>query len=231
MRLLVVFFCLFALSGTGRAEGRWVETHAFKGRGNLQTALFRLGGDACVIRHSHAGDGIFQVALYNGDGKLLGVPVNVAVPDPNVASLSGRGVRYFSVTADGEWSLTLEQSLTAVEELALRQEMRKEATAKLLRKRAEWGGERGTAAAMREITLPVGSWKLVCSGLGVGRTEFQAKAVDQDRLVLATACEGREKMTGWFHGGGTLRVTVTAPETAWKVEIYGEAPPAESAKK
>ena len=229
MRLLFLFFCLVTLSGTVRAEGRWVETHTFKGRGNLQTALLRLGGDACVIRHSHAGDGIFQVALYSAEGKLLGVPVNVTIPDPSVAALSGRGVRYFSVTADGEWSLTLEQSLTAVDELALRQERRADAARKALRKRAEWGGDRGMA--VREITLPVGNWKLVCSSLGVGRTEFQAKSLAQDRLVLATACEGREKMTGWFHGGGKLTLQVTAPETAWKVEIYGEELLAESAKK
>ena len=229
MRVLLVFFCLVALSGIGRAEGRWVETHSFKGRGNLQTALFRLGGDACVIRHSHTGDGIFQVALYSAEGKMLGVPVNVAVPDPNVASLSGRGLRYFSVTADGEWSLTLEQSLTAVDELALRQEMRKAAATKVLRKRAEWSGDRGPTV-VREITLPAGSWKLVCSGLGVGRAEFQAKSVDQDRLVLATACEGRQKMIGWFYGGGKLSVTVTTPENAWKVEIYREEPLAEPAK-
>ena len=229
MRVLFLFACLWACSGMVRAEGRWVETHSFKGRGNLQTALFRLGGDACVIRHSHAGDGIFQVALYSAGGDLLGVPVNVSLPDPSVAALSGRGLRYFSVTADGEWSLTLEQSLTAVDELALRRETRAEAAQKTLRKKAEWGGDRGTAG--REITLPAGHWKIICASLGAGRAEFQARAVELNRLVLATACEGRAKMAGWFHGGGKLVFTVTAPESAWKVEIYGEASLADPAKK
>jgi hypothetical protein len=202
--------------------GRWVKTVVWTGTGTRQTALFRVAPGEWAIRHSHTGTGLFQVMLYDDRGTLLGVPVNMDRPLPGrVRAAEGAGVRYFSVTSDGEWTLSVEQKLTAVEEWELVQANRREAQTKLLLKRTELAGGPGTVT--HDYKLPPGRWKILCTNLSGGRLEIQAKDGEKERLVLAAASAKVETMEGWMYGGGKLSVTLRAEDKAsWKFEIYGE---------
>ncbi len=215
-------FLFVALSPAARAEGRPVGICSWKGTGSVQTARFRVTGRDWTIRHSHVGGGFFQVAVYDEKGTLLDVPVNLDRPGQGRAAVTGSGVRWLAVTAEGGWTLAVEQAMTAVEELALRRELRGGAAVKPAPKRAEWGCGAGTFRHV--FKLPAGHWRLVCQTLGGGRAEFLARAAGTAGPVLAVVCGAKAAAEGWFHGGGVLDVAVAA-DTAWRFEIYGEPAP------
>ena len=202
-------------------DGRWVKTAVWNGSGTRQMGLFRVSASEWAIRHSHTGNGLFQLVIYDEKGALLGVPVNMDKPLPGRVRAGGSGARYFSVTADGDWTLAVEQKLTAVEEWNLVQAGRREALTKLLQKRAELSGGAGTVT--RDYKLPAGRWKLVCTNLNGGRVEIQARDGGRDRVVLSAVSGRKESLEGWMYGEGTLSVVLRADaEASWKIEIFGE---------
>lgn len=200
-------------------EARWVESNSWKGNGTRQTEVFWLNGDRYALKHRHTGDGLFQVAMYDEQGRLVDVPVNVSTTVPGMSYLKGRGARYLLVSAtEGNWEVTIDQYVSATEEWHLLQLLRKVLPPP--KKVAVWVGDDGRIE--HEFTIAKGDWKVVATNDNGGRLEVMVKEKEKGMLELATTSAKAETFESWGHRSGTFVLTVKSTEARWKIEILGE---------
>ena len=197
---------------------RWVEANTWKGFGTRQTETFFVNGESWVIKHKHNGNGIFQISLYDDKGKLLDVPVNLSSSIPGIAYLKGRGARFLQISAESDWEVTVDQFVTKVEEWNLVQAARSYPRPE--KKQAVWTGEAGTETF--SFTTPKGNWKVIATAESGGNLRVQVK--DSGGLIECDLRNNQEagSSESWGHKAGTFSLTVTAQNTAWKVELLGE---------
>ena len=204
------------------AESRWVETQSWSGTGTRQTELFLVNGIRWRLVHRHKGDGIFQVGVYDAQGSFLDMAADLREPVSSSKVLPGRGHRYLAINGvDTEWTVTVEQYLSIIEEWQLTEERRKPPPA--YEKLGTWFG--ADTDVDYEIQVPAGSWKILHSHSGAGMLQISVR--DQKGFVmLAANTTDAGQSESWIHQSGTFRMRIRAVKCQWKVDVLyrGQAP-------
>lgn len=203
---------------------RWVVTNRWQGFGSQQTEMFWVNGDVWRVRYRPTGKGLFQIAVYDGQGKFVDTAANQSdlVPVAGSARLHGRGQRYLGITGvDSAWEITLEQHVTVVEEWHLRQ-LLQQPRLQLL-KVGLWTGSDGQSEYT--FTVPSRSWQIRHCHSGDGL--LQIRITDAAGFVALGANEVRSaEGNSWVHKAGTFTMRVNADHVDWKVEVLCEDTPA-----
>ena len=166
--------------------------------------------------HRHKGDGIFQVGVYDVGGKFLDMAADLREPVAGSKVLPGRGRRYLAINGvDAEWTVTVEQYLSIIEEWQLTQEARKPPPA--LEKLGTWFGE--DTDADYEVEVPAGSWKIVHSNSGGGMLQVSVRD-PKGYLMLAANTTDPGQSDSWIHQSGTFRMKIRAVRFSWKVDVF-----------
>jgi hypothetical protein len=203
---------------------RWVVTNRWQGFGSQQTEMFWVNGDACRIRYRPSGKDLFQIMVYDPQGKVVDMVANQSrvVSAPGSGSLRGRGQRYLGITGvDTSWEITVEQHVTVIEEWHLRQ-LLQQPRPQLL-KLGLWTGSDGQSEYT--FTVPSRSWQVRHSHSGEGLLQIMVD--DAAGFVALGANEVRAaEGTCWVHKAGTFTMRVNADRVDWKVEVLCEDLPA-----
>jgi hypothetical protein len=202
---------------------RWVVTNRWQGGGSQQTEMFWVNGDAWRVRYQPSGKGLFQIALYDAQGKFLDMVTdqNRGTPLAGSDSLRGRGQRYLGITGvDTRWEITVEQRLSVVEEWHLRQ-LLQQPQSQLL-KVGLWTG--GDGQNEFTFTVPSRSWQIRHCQSGDGLLQIVVE--DETGFVALAANEVRAaEGSSWVHKAGTFTMRVNADRVDWKVEVLCEDVP------
>ncbi len=200
-------------------EGKWVTTHRWQGAGTRQTEMFWVNGRRWRVRHRHKGPGLFQIMVYDAQGHLLDVAANQTEPIPGVKTMEGRGYRFLAINGvNTQWEVTVQQYMTLAEQWQWHELSRKPGPR--LRRYAVWTGE--DVDTDYTITIPRGSWKIIYDSRGTGVLQVSVRKKGSDRAVLAVNAGGVARASSWVHAAGTFTVHVTAMQTHWKIEIFGQ---------
>jgi len=203
---------------------RWVVTNRWQGVGSQQTEMFWVNGDTWRVRYRPSGEGLFQVVVYDAQGKLVDMVANDnrLVPVAGSSSLHGRGQRYLGITGvDASWEVTVEQHVTVIEEWHLRQ-LLQQPRPQLL-KIGLWTGSDGQSEYT--FTVPSQSWQIRHCHSGDGL--LQIKVEDAAGFMALGANEVRSaEGSSWVHRAGTFTMRVNADHVDWKVEVLCEDTPA-----
>lgn len=202
---------------------RWVITNRWQGTGSQQTEKFLVNGNEWRIRYRPTGKGIFQIAVYDGDGSLQDVVVEQSqlVPSWGHVTRKGRGLRYLGITGmDASWEVTVEQHLTTIEEWHLTQ-MLEQPKPRLL-KIGVWTG--GDGESHYTFTVPSDSWLIRYTHQGKGLLQIM---VEDGEGFVALAANQTVASSGqsWVHRSGTFTMRVISKGLDWKVEVLSEEPP------
>lgn len=203
---------------------RWVVTNRWQGAGSQQTEMFWVNGDAWRVRYRPNGKGLFQVVVYDPQGKFADMVANEnrAFPVAGSTTLHGRGQRYLGVTGvDTSWEITVEQYVTVIEEWHLRQLLQQPRPQML--KVGLWTGSDGKSDYT--FTVPAGSWQIRHSHSGNGLLQITVE--DEAGFVALGANEVRAaEGSCWVHKAGTFTMRINADHVDWKVEVLCEDTPA-----
>jgi hypothetical protein len=203
---------------------RWVVTNRWQGFGSQQTEMFWVNGDAWRVRYRPSGKGLFQIVVYDAQGKLVDTVANQnrLVSIPGSTGLHGRGQRYLGITGlDATWEVTVEQYVTAADEWHLRQ-LLQQPRPQLL-KLGLWTGSDGQSEYT--FTVPSRSWLIRHCHTGNGL--LQIRVDDAAGFVALGANEVRSaEGSCWVHQAGTFTMHVNADRVDWKVEVLCEDLPA-----
>ncbi len=221
---VVVGLGVLAAALTGmplRAQApRWVVTHRWVGFGSQQTEMFWVNGSAWRVRYRPAGRGLFQVAVYDAQGRLVDMVANQTDDRlfAGARKLEGRGKRYLGITGlDTTWEVTVEQLVSVVEEWYLRQ-LLQQPPPRLL-KLGVWTGTDGESEYTFSVPSP--SWQIRHSHGGDGL--LQIIVTDSEGFVALGANEVRAtEGVCWVHKPGTFTMRVKADGVQWKVEVFCE---------
>jgi hypothetical protein len=208
-------------AGFVRAQApRWVVTNRWQGFGSQQTEMFWVNGESWRVRYQPAGKGLFQIAVYDTQGKLVDMAVNQnrSHPGGGVTALTGRGQRYLGITGmDTTWEVAIEQQVTTIEEWHLRQLLQQPQPQML--KVGIWTG--GDGQSEYTFTVPSRSWQIRHSHSGDGL--LQIVVDDAEGFVALGANEVRAtEGQCWVHKPGTFTMRVNADAVNWKVEVLCE---------
>lgn len=225
-RLVGLTLVLFmAAAGPLLAQApRWVVTQRWQGFGSQQTEMFWVNGDAWRVRYRPSGKGLFQIVVYDAQGKLVDTAANESdlVPVAGSSTLHGRGQRYLGITGlDSSWEISVEQHVTVVEEWHLRQ-LLQQPRPQLL-KVGLWTGSDGESEYT--FTVPSRSWQIRHCHSGDGL--LQIRITDAAGSVALGANEVRAaEGSSWVHQAGTFTMRVNADHVDWKVDVLCEDTPA-----
>jgi len=221
-RLVILTVVLSAWGAMAlRAQApRWVVTNRWQGFGSQQTEMFWVNGDSWRVRYRPAGKGLFQIAVYDGEGKLVDMATsqNRGSPSSGVTTLGGRGQRYLGITGtDTTWEVTIEQHVTTIEEWHLRQLLQQPLPQML--KVGIWTG--GDGQSEYTFTVPSRSWQIRHSHSGDGL--LQITVVDAEGFVALAANDIRAaEGQCWVHRAGTFTMRVSAAAVDWKIDVLCE---------
>jgi hypothetical protein len=217
---LTVFLISLA-AGSVRAQApRWVVTNRWQGSGSQQTEMFWVNGQSWRVRYRPKGKSLFQIAVYDAEGKLVDMASNQNRGEPvgGVTTLTGRGQRYFGITGmDTTWELAVEQHVTTIEEWHLRQLLQQPLPQMV--KLGIWTG--GDGQSEYTFTVPSRSWQVRHSHSGDGLLQIVVE--DAAGFVALGANEVRSaEGLSWVHKAGTFTMRINADAVNWKVEVLCE---------
>ncbi|OGV69092.1 MAG: hypothetical protein A3K19_16695 [Lentisphaerae bacterium RIFOXYB12_FULL_65_16] len=213
---LVVLAAAMVASGSALAqEAQWLETQSWSGAGTAQTEMFWVVGSQWRVIYRPSGKGIFTVAVYDRDSRLLSIPTDQSEPISGSKSLRGTGERYLAITGiDSSWQVRVEQYLTKIEEWHLTQIMRQPKPS--YGRMGTWTGEDATEEY--EFEVPQGSWQLVHRNDGGGYLQVVVRD-DQGYVALAANATAAGQGTSWVHKPGKFVMEVKAAGTKWEIHV------------